>query len=455
MNIIRATWGFKSLESPNVTPDRPQFDDHIRSAIAQVARGLSASDPRSHVFFEERWDSRTTLASTGLREVVSTRTRGATVAGRRSVHVTEPEFIEVVRRMPEDADAVIGASRLEHMNWVASLEARIVESATAACNGLGHPLWSARLVSFHQDVWVGQPAGDVNQEARMGCRLEIRVQMGSESSSSFGIQELVLHHLAGSPPITEGFVRALERAERRVGIAPAPEPGSTTAVFAPGVGGIVVHELIGHALEGDVVSRGPTWISDAGFLESVPPVTVVDDPRRGRGAWKIDDEGVGTGETLLLERGRPVGLLLDKASAHAVGRASTGHGRRSSYLEAVRPRMGCTFISAGIDDPEEVLRSTRTGVFIRRLVGGHTDPSSGAATFIVSDSDRIIDGRLAEPLDRFVLELDGPRSWSSIDRVAHDLAFDTCIGSCVREGQPMAVSVGAPTIRIGVVRVAS
>jgi TldD protein len=169
----------------------------------------------------------------------------------------------------------------------------------------------------------------------------------------------------------------------------------------------------------------------------------------------IDDEGVFAGETILIDRGRPVGMLLDKASASAFGKLPTGHGRRSSYLEAVRPRMGCTFIEAGTDDPEEALRSTRSGVFIRRLVGGHTDPVSGRATFIVSDSDRIVDGQLAGPLDVFVVELDGPESWRSIDRVADDLAFDTCIGSCVRDGQPMAVSVGAPTIRIGVVRVVS
>jgi TldD protein len=117
--------------------------------------------------------------------------------------------------------------------------------------------------------------------------------------------------------------------------------------------------------------------------------------------------------------------------------------------------MGCTFITSGTDDPDEVLRSTRSGVFIRRMAGGHTDPISGRATFVVSDSDRIVDGRLAEPLGLFVLELDGPEAWRSIDRVAGDLVFDACIGSCVREGQPMAVSVGAPTIRIGVVRVSS
>ena len=148
-------------------------------------------------------------------------------------------------------------------------------------------------------------------------------------------------------------------------------------------------------------------------------------------------------------------MLLDRGSASTLGKLSTGHGRRTSYLETVLPRMGCTFIEAGDDDPSEVLRGTRTGVYIRRLTAGHTDRISGRASFLVTDADRIVDGRLAEPLDVFVLELDGRESWKTIDRIGHDLAFDSCIGSCVRDGQPLAVSVGAPTIRIGVTRVHS
>src|SRR4029453_2588335 len=112
----------------------------------------------------------------------------------------------------------------------------------------------------------------------------------------------------------------------------------------PGVAGVVAHELIGHALEGDVVARGTTWISAAASPNGGVPVTVIDDPRRGRGAWAIDDEGTETNRTILLDLGRPVGKVLDRATADLLGVRSTGHGRRSSYLEPVRPRMGCTFI---------------------------------------------------------------------------------------------------------------
>jgi TldD protein len=294
---------------------------------------------------------------------------------------------------------------------------------------------------------------EVLRDIRRGCRVEIRAQVEDEGTAP-AVRDLVVG--SDEPPsFHDEFDRAFDRAEKKLSSSRAPDLGCTTAVFSPGVAGIVAHELIGHALEGDVLARGSTWVSAATSIAARAPVTVIDNPCRGRGAWRIDDEGVAARETTLVEQGRRVGALHDRTSASAFGATSTGNGRRSSYLERVRPRMGCTFIAPGVDAPEDILRSTREGVFIHRLAGGHTDPITGRASFIVSDADRIVAGVVAEPLDAFVIELDGAESWASIDRIAHDLAFDACVGSCVRDGQPIAVSVGAPTIRIGVVRVRS
>ncbi len=417
-----------------MTSEPHDYEGIILREIAGVAS--------AHVFFEERVDIRMTLASSGVRDIVETRTRGAAISGDGVVHVTDPEFMDPRRAATESL-----------VVWVPRLEAAIVEGAARASAGRRNPLWSAKLVSFHQEVWVGSSRQNAVHDVRRGCRVELRVQVHGERTAH-AVQELVLRS-DESPSFMDAFARAFDRAEERVSSWPAPDPGSTSAVLAPGVAGIVAHELIGHALEGDVVARCPTWINAATFPASGAPVTVIDDPRRGRGAWLIDDEGVAASETTLIAHGRPAGMLLDLTSASAFGKSSTGHGRRSSYLETVRPRMGCTYIASGIDAPEDILRSTPAGVFIHRLAGGHTDPISGRASFIVSDADRIVDGRHAEPLDPFVIELNGVESWGSIDRVAHDLAFDTCVGSCVRDGQPMAVSVGAPTIRIGLVRVRS
>ena len=434
-----------------MTSNRPQSRDDKRSAVARAADALPGGDPRAHVFYEERTDTRVSLGSSGSRDAVTTLTAGGTIAGTSSVHDSHPDFLEPRSTLGSDPDEP--RSDLDQKNWVAKLEAAIVHEGAASSAGRSRSKWAAKLVAFRQEVWVGRPQGAVTYDVRRGSRLELRVELGVRSKAH-AVRELVLNSV-GDPPIRDAFDRAFERAEQRRLARRDVDPGVTAAVFEPGAGGIVVHELIGHALEGDIVTRQPTWISDGGLPGARRQVTVIDDPRRGRGAWRTDDEGVSSRETVLVDKGRVTGLILDRGSASTLGRDPTGHGRRSSYLDPVRARMGCTFIEAGTDDASEILRSTRAGVFIRRLIGGHADPISGRATFIVSDADRIEDGLVTETLNPFVIELDGPEAWASIDRVGCDLAFDACIGSCVRDGQPIAVSVGAPTIRIGVVRVRS
>jgi predicted Zn-dependent protease len=436
-----------------VTLDPSHPSDNVRNAIAELARTLRPDDPRAQIFFEDRVDQRMRLSSWGRREVLATRTCGAALGGQTSVRLSGPDFLP---HGPTDSrTGVTGSSALRgaHEEWVAGLEERIVELATKEAAGHRRPNWMVNLVSFYQEVWVAHPDLRVVHDVRRGCRLELRAQLGDQHPAT-GVAELVLKRGAHAP-IAEAFRDAFDRAEARRSTPIRAPIGTTAAVFGPGTAGVVVHELIGHALEGDVVARGRSWVRSQPFPEAERSVTVVDDPRRGRGAWSIDDEGIAARETTLIEGGRPVGVLLDRSSGRQLGSASTGHGRRASYLENVHPRMGCTFIDAGDDDPAEITRSTRAGVFIRRLASGHTDPSTGRATFVVTDADRIVAGRLAGPLDVFVLELDGGRAWGSIDRVARDLTFDTCVGSCVRDGQPLAVSVGAPTIRIGVVTVRS
>jgi TldD protein len=310
--------------------------------------------------------------------------------------------------------------------------------------------WSATLVAFHQEIWVASHDGPVKRDVRQGSRVALKVWIDRYPKTMVAA-DLVLR--ADSPTLPDGLMdRLLERVVEKRRSVEFQSGGTTSAVFAPGVAGVVIHELFGHALEGDVNLGRGSWLQG---IRARPQrkLTVIDDPRRGRGAWRIDDEGVPSRATVLIADGYAAGMLLDLTTARALGRSSTGHGRRSSYLTPPRPRMGCTWLGPGPDEPSDVLLDTNAGVFIRRMTSGHTDPLSGRASFLVTEADQIVAGRLERPLEPFVMALDGIDAWSSIDRVCSDLEFDTCIGSCVRDGQPLAVSVGAPTIRIGVIRV--
>lgn len=418
--------------------------DAVRQAVAAAALRLPASDPNAHVFYEIREDVRIKLGSGGRRQALMTSSRGGVTAGLRSLHASEPELM-----CGSPADPGVG----DLESRVVALEAAVLRAAARGSAGRRHAAWSARLVAFHQLVWVGRPGMDVVTDARMGCRVEMRVRSGNQDSGT-AVEDLVIDP-SDTTPIAPTFVRAFERAEAKLGGSTLPDGGECVGVFAPGVAGIAVHELIGHASEGDAVCRGRSWIKNGGLVAGPVNVSVVDDPSRGRGAWLVDDEGTPARVAHLIDRGRQAGLLLDRSTAGILGGQSTGHGRRASHLDRIQPRMGCTYVEPGGDDPFDILRSTNEGLYIRRLTGGHADPVSGRATFVVEDADRISGGRLVGPLDGFVIELDGPRSWMTIDRVGNDLAFDKCVGSCVRGGQPLAVSVGAPTIRIGLVRVCS
>jgi TldD protein len=151
-----------------------------------------------------------------------------------------------------------------------------------------------------------------------------------------------------------------------------------------------------------------------------------------------------------VREGVVAGLLHDRRSARRAGLPPTGHGRCSSFREPVRPRMGCTFVAPGRFAPSEVLEGLRDGIYVRRMEAGAVDTPNGRATFRVTDADRIRGGRLGEPLRPHVLLVEGAAVLSRIERIGADLAFDTCIGGCHRDGQPLAISVGAPTMCIGV-----
>jgi TldD protein len=337
-----------------------------------------------------------------------------------------------------------------------AVSAEVLQAAVSETKKL-HPSaeLQARWVEFDQTVLVALPGSDVVEDRRRGrrIRLEARIVVGARPVTAVG-EAVGLGLDAGAAAELAGRVVKRLTAQSR---AHPVSPGRLPIVFAPGVGGVLIHEIVGHALEGDTCLGRSSWLSRYAEGDRVAPegLSVIDDPRRGRGAWRFDDEGQRARPTALIRNGVVAGWLSDLECAQRSGRRSTGHGRRSSYREPVLPRMGCTFVAAGRYRPEQVLEGVEDGIYVRRMEAASTDPWSGRAVFRVTDADRVHRGRLDSAVLPHVLRIDAREALAGIDRIADDLAFDTCAGSCVRDGQPLSIGVGAPTFRTGLIIVLS
>jgi TldD protein len=249
----------------------------------------------------------------------------------------------------------------------------------------------------------------------------------------------------------ESFARlAARQAVLNLDAVPAPA-GTMPVVLGPGWPGILLHEAVGHGLEADFNRKGTSAFSDRiGTRVASELCTVVDDgtlPDR-RGSLNVDDEGVPTGRTVLIERGILRGYLQDRLNAALMGMAPTGNGRRESFAHLPMPRMTNTFMLAGEDDPEDIIRSVDRGIYAVAFGGGSVDITSGKFVFSASEAYEIVGGRLGRPLRGATLIGNGPDVLTRISRVGHDLALDRGIGTCGKNGQSVPVGVGLPTVKI-------
>jgi TldD protein len=227
--------------------------------------------------------------------------------------------------------------------------------------------------------------------------------------------------------------------------------GAMTVVLGPGWPGILLHEAVGHGLEGDFNRKGVSaFAGRLGQTVASELVTVVDDgtlPNR-RGSLNVDDEGTPTSRTVLIERGVLRGYMQDKLNARLLGMKPTGNGRRESYAHPPMPRMTNTFMLAGLDDPQDIIRSVRRGLYAVAFGGGQVDITSGRFVFSASEAYLIEDGHVTAPVKGATLIGNGPDALTRVARVGRDLALDEGIGTCGKDGQSVPVGVGLPTIRI-------
>ena len=231
----------------------------------------------------------------------------------------------------------------------------------------------------------------------------------------------------------------------------AAPAGEMTVVCGPGWPGVLLHEAVGHGLEGDFNRKGTSaFAGRMGQRVAAPGVTVVDEgtiPDR-RGSLSIDDEGTPTGRTVLIEDGILKGFMQDRLNARLMGMAPTGNGRRESFAHAPMPRMTNTFMLGGEDDPAELLSRVKNGVFAKSFGGGQVDITSGKFVFSCTEAYLIENGKLGAPIKGATLIGDGPSVLTRVKGIGNDMALDEGVGICGKGGQSVPAGVGQPTLLI-------
>lgn len=251
--------------------------------------------------------------------------------------------------------------------------------------------------------------------------------------------------------VDEAFRQALVNLEA----VPAPA-GTFDVVLGPGWPGVMLHEAVGHGLEGDFNRKKTSAFSGLlGEQVAAKGVTVVDDGTiaERRGSLTIDDEGTPTNRTVLIEDGKLVNYMQDRQNARLMGMAPTGNGRRQSHAHQPMPRMTNTYMLGGEHEPDEILASVKDGIYAVSFGGGQVDITSGKFVFNCTEAYRIRDGKVAEPIKGANLIGSGAPAMKRVAMVGNDMALDTGIGMCGKNGQSVPVGVGQPTLRMNEVTV--
>lgn len=312
----------------------------------------------------------------------------------------------------------------------------------------------ASLASVHDVVLVARSDGEMVADVRPLIRLNITViaeQAGRREQGSYGGGGRYGYQWLLEEDRAKSFAREAVR-QALVNLDAIDSPaGTMTVVLGSGWPGILLHEAIGHGLEGDFNRKGTSAFSGrVGERVASSVCTIVDDgtiPDR-RGSLSVDDEGEASQNTVLIENGILKGYMQDSLNARLTGTHSTGNGRRESYAHLPMPRMTNTYMLAGQDDPAEILSSVDSGLYAVNFSGGQVDITSGKFVFSASEAYRIEKGKLGAPVKGATLIGNGPDVLTRVSMVGNDLALDSGIGTCGKDGQSVPVGVGQPTMRI-------
>lgn len=311
---------------------------------------------------------------------------------------------------------------------------------------------SVSLSGSYREITILRTDGEQIHDTRPLVRVNVSVtveQQGRRESGSAG---------AGGREDYAAFIaperwRALASEALRIALVnldavPAPT-GEMDVVLGPGWPGVLLHEAVGHGLEGDFNRKGSSAFSNRiGERVASPGVTVVDDGalEKRRGSLRTDDEGTPTGRTVLIEDGILKGYLQDRLNARLMGVAPTGNGRRQSYAHLPMPRMTNTFMTAGEHAPEDILSSLQRGVYAVNFGGGSVDITSGKFVFTCTEAYLVEGGKIVSPIKGATLIGDGPSALTRVKMIGNDLKLDEGVGTCGKAGQSVPVGVGQPTL---------
>ena len=313
---------------------------------------------------------------------------------------------------------------------------------------------SASVVASWQVVEIIRPDGESYRDIRPLVRVNISVVAGQgdrQESGSMGYGG------------REGYARFIETKawreiadaairEAMVNLESIPAPaGEMDVVLGPGWPGVMIHEAVGHGLEGDFNRKGTSAFAGLiGQQVAAKGVSILDDGTVAarRGSLSIDDEGTPTSRTMLIEDGILVGYMQDRQNARLMGMKPTGNGRRQSYAHVPMPRMTNTYMMAGQHDPAEILASVKNGIYAVNFGGGQVDITSGKYVFQCTEAYKIENGKIGAPLKGAMLIGNGPTDLHRISMVGNDMSLDSGIGTCGKHGQGVPVGVGQPTLRM-------
>src|SRR3954452_20205059 len=313
---------------------------------------------------------------------------------------------------------------------------------------------SASLAASWSVIDIIRADGFVAHDVRPLVRLNVQIVAEENGRRETGYHGLGGRYLYGRLFEDAEWQRAIDiaLAQALTNLESVDAPaGEMPVVLGPGWPGVLLHEAVGHGLEGDFNRKGTSAFSGRiGERVAAPGVTVIDDGamEQRRGSLTIDDEGTPTGRTVLIEDGILKGYLQDLLNARLMGMTPTGNGRRESFAYAPMPRMTNTFMLGGKDDPGELVERVKDGIYAKSFGGGQVDITSGKFVFSCTEAYRIRSGRIAEPIKGATLIGDGPTVLTRVKGIGNDLELDEGVGVCGKGGQSVPADLGQPTLLI-------